>query len=107
MPARKSCWSRIIGERAVRPIASSTSASIEASVPWTISTRIGSGRTAHHHVAEVVDAGREAGVERQRRAELLDDGRAFDLAAEAVAAIDGRVDPTVEVHRPRPVASIT
>ena len=30
MPARKSCWSRIIGERAVRPIASSTSASIEA-----------------------------------------------------------------------------
>ena len=42
MPARKSCWSRIIGERAVRPIASSTSASIEASVPCTISTRIGS-----------------------------------------------------------------
>ena len=33
MPARKSCWSRIIGERAVRPIASSTSASIDASVP--------------------------------------------------------------------------
>ena len=42
MPARKSCWSRIMGEREVRPIWSSTSASIEASVPSTISTSTGS-----------------------------------------------------------------
>ena len=33
MPARKSCASRIIGEREVRPIAVSTSFSIAASVP--------------------------------------------------------------------------
>src|SRR5918997_1546461 len=84
IPARKSCWSRIIGDRAVRPIASSTSASIDASVPWTISTSTGSGFTAHHHVAVVVDPGREARVDREGRAELLDDGRAGDLARQPV-----------------------
>ena len=42
MPARKSCASRIIGEREVRPIEVSTSFSIAASVPATISTRTGS-----------------------------------------------------------------
>src|SRR5918994_2697135 len=42
IPARKSCWSRIMGERDVRPIWSSTSASIEASVPSTISSSTGS-----------------------------------------------------------------
>ena len=40
MPARKSCWSRIMGEREVRPIWSSTSASTEARVPSTISTSL-------------------------------------------------------------------
>ena len=38
MPPRKSCASRIIGERAVRSMAASTSASTEASVPSTISS---------------------------------------------------------------------
>src|SRR5918995_1909304 len=42
IPARKSCWSRIMGERDVRPIWSSTSASIEANVPSTISSSTGS-----------------------------------------------------------------
>lgn len=42
MPARKSCASRIIGERAVRAMAVSTSRSTDASVPSTISSRIGS-----------------------------------------------------------------
>src|SRR5262245_61021978 len=42
IPARKSCWSRIIGDRDVRPIWSSTSASIDASVPSTISSSTGS-----------------------------------------------------------------
>src|SRR5437016_1049090 len=44
MPPRKSRASRIIGERAVRSIAASTSASAEASVPSTISSTIGSTR---------------------------------------------------------------
>ena len=42
MPARKSCASRIMGERLVRAMAVSTSISTLARVPWTISTRIGS-----------------------------------------------------------------
>src|SRR6476661_3757423 len=42
MPARKSCASRIMGERDVRAMAVSTSISTLASVPSTISTRIGS-----------------------------------------------------------------
>src|SRR5262245_7279131 len=42
MPARKSCWSRIMGERDVRPIWSSTSGSMEASVLSTISISTGS-----------------------------------------------------------------
>ena len=42
MPARKSCASRIMGERLVRAMAVSTSISTLASVPCTISTRIGS-----------------------------------------------------------------
>jgi hypothetical protein len=44
MPARKSCASRIIGDRAVRPIAVSTSFSMAASEPCTISSTIGSTR---------------------------------------------------------------
>jgi hypothetical protein len=43
IPARKSWASRIIGDRAVRPIAVSTSRSIDARVPSTISTVTGSG----------------------------------------------------------------
>ncbi len=42
MPARKSCASRIIGDRAVRPIAVSTSFSTAASEPSTISSTTGS-----------------------------------------------------------------
>ena len=42
IPARKSWASRIIGDLAVRPIAVSTSRSIEASVPSTISRVTGS-----------------------------------------------------------------
>ncbi len=42
MPARKSCASLIIGDRAVRPIAVSTSFSIEARLPATISSSTGS-----------------------------------------------------------------
>jgi hypothetical protein len=45
MPARKSCASRIIGDRDVRPMDVSTSFSIAASVPATISTRTGSAST--------------------------------------------------------------
>src|SRR3954462_15554974 len=63
MPARKSCASRIIGDRAVRPIAVSTSPSIEARVPSTISTSTGSG-TGPHQVAGAVDGRGEAGVPR-------------------------------------------
>src|SRR5215216_1933496 len=44
IPARKSWASRIIGDLAVRPIAVSTSRSIEASVPSTISRVTGSTR---------------------------------------------------------------
>ena len=42
MPARKSCASRIIGLRLVRPMAVSTSISTLAREPWTISTSTGS-----------------------------------------------------------------
>src|SRR5262245_8191820 len=42
MPARKSWASRIIGDRAVRAIAVSTSRSTEARLPWTISSTTGS-----------------------------------------------------------------
>ena len=49
MPARKSCASRIIGERDVRPMAVSTSFSIAASVPATISTSTGSRRRVRWH----------------------------------------------------------
>ena len=45
MPARKSWASRIIGEREVRPMEVSTSFSIAASVPATISTSTGSAST--------------------------------------------------------------
>src|SRR5215212_9803509 len=75
IPARKSCASRIIGDRAVRPIAVSTSRSIDASVPFTISRRIGSVGTGHHQVAEIVDPGGEARMQWNGRAVLLDDGR--------------------------------
>src|SRR5688572_5951151 len=105
MPARKSCWSRIIGERAVRPIASSTSASIDASVPCTISTSTGSSVTADHHVPELVDAGREPRVDGERRAELLDDGRPGDLVpgAQPLARVQrGVVPPVAEEHAPPP-----
>src|SRR3954470_13018423 len=74
MPARKSCASRIIGERAVRPIAVSTSRSIEARVPSTISTSTGTG-TGHHQVAGAGDSRGEARVHRDRRAVLLDHRR--------------------------------
>src|SRR5918999_4711936 len=107
IPARKSSWSRIIGDRAVRPIASSTSASIEARVPCTISTSTGSGLTAHHHVAELVHPGREARMDRERGAELLDHRRACDLAAQTLAPVDRRVMPAVaEEHRPPPVERV-
>src|SRR6478609_9799026 len=154
MPARKSCASRIMGERDVRAIAVSTSISTLARVPSTISTRIGSTvlpsgvrrlpcsyavgspagftgapswpgcRSATHdpvaastgarrvaavwqekhmsglrgvglgggalgddEVAERVDLHDEAGVDRDRRAELLDDRRALDgVAGEQVGA---------------------
>ena len=42
IPARKSCASRIIGEREVRPIAVSTSISMAARLPATISSSTGS-----------------------------------------------------------------
>src|SRR4051794_16361473 len=143
MPARKSCASRIMGERDVRAMAVSTSISTLASVPSTISTRIGStvvpsgvsrlpcsyavgspagftglpswpgreppsgeaprepvaastgarrvtavwqekhisGLLGDDEVAEGVDPDGEAGVDRHRRAELLDDRRALDGVA--------------------------
>src|SRR5262245_60541366 len=83
MPARKSCWSRIMGERAVRAIESSTSISTEASVPATISRTMGStgSGTGHHQAAEIVHPGGEAGLQREGRTELLDDRGTLDAVA--------------------------
>src|SRR4051794_32042387 len=103
MPARKSCASRIIGDREVRPMEVSTSFSIAASVPATISTRTGSAATfgrwgtsrsgcrwgtsslarllRHQQVAVGVHGDAEAWVDRNGGAELLDDGRAVHHVA--------------------------
>src|SRR5690606_16766357 len=125
MPARKSCASRIIGERAVRAMAVSTSRSTDASVSSTISRRIGSvtvfmavskaslrsaltaalraGVRGDDEVAVAVEFRGEARVQRDRRAELLDDGGALDRVAggEPLPPVDGRVLPAVEVDGPR------
>ena len=82
IPARKSWASRIIGDLAVRPIAVSTSRSIEASVPSTISRVTGSrpvmGAPGHDQVAEAVDLGPEPRVERHRGPVLLHHRRPLD-----------------------------
>src|SRR3954471_1280319 len=104
MPARKSCASRIIGDRAVRPIAVSTSPSIEARVPSTISSSTGSA-TGHHQVADRVDGRGEAGVQGYRRPVLLDDRGSGDGGAGGQVGTppDGRLDVVgAEEHRPRP-----
>ena len=141
MPARKSCASRIIGERAVRAIAVSTSRSTLASVPSTISTRTastgssggrpagtgstppglavrragrlaadratgsapaaGRGGPGQHQVAVRVHPGDEARVQRDRRAELLDHGRAGNLVAglQPAPGVDRRLGVRLERHR--------
>src|SRR5215204_4653532 len=98
-------WSRIMGERDVRPIWSSTSASIEASVPSTISSSTGStsvttrppereatadprGRSwarplpsPDHQGPDAVDGDRYARRQRQGGSVLLDHGGAAHLVA--------------------------
>src|SRR4029450_10005551 len=79
MPARKSCWSRIIGERAVRPVGAFTPALIRPRAPPT-------------EVPPPVHIGREPWVGREGRAELLDPRRAADLVAgtQPLARVDRR-----------------
>src|SRR5215213_4475777 len=112
IPARKSCASRIIGDLAVRPIAVSTSRSIEASVPSTISSVTGSGPfmrrpdspghpsgfpgplRGHDQVAEPVDLGPEPRVERDGGPVLLHHRRPLDPVPgpQVLPSIDRRVD---------------
>src|SRR5690606_13224158 len=101
MPARKSCASRIMGDRAVRAMAVSTSFSTEASVPSTISMRIGSV-TSDLHVAVLVHRGGEARVQGDGGAVLLDDGRAVDDGAglQRGALEDRGVVRLLEDHAP-------
>src|SRR5215467_11969391 len=89
MPARKSRASRIMGERDVRSIAASTSASTEASVPSTIWRTMGSiagssvvtpraslrGRPGENQIAEAIRLGALAGIDDRGGAVLLDDHR--------------------------------
>src|ERR1700740_2553198 len=89
MPARKSCASLIIGDLDVLPIAVSTSFSIAARLPQTISSSTGSAGPRdpsvsigtvigslqpEQQIAEPVDARHEPWMHRDRRAVLLDDG---------------------------------
>src|SRR5437870_13378461 len=87
IPARKSRASRIMGERAVRSIAASTSASTEASVPSTIWRTIGStggspvltshpasrGAPREDQVAEAIRLDVLAGIDDRGRAVFFDD----------------------------------
>src|SRR5262245_62394687 len=86
IPARKSRASRIMGERDVRSIAASTSASTEASVPSTIWRTIGSiavstvftprpmlrRATREDQVGETIRFDALAGIDDGGRAVLLD-----------------------------------
>ena len=130
MPARKSRASRIIGERAVRSMAASTSASTEASVPCTIWRTMGSGwtpapagaglavatapasaRIAGAAAARVrirlpnaIDVDMLAGEHDGRRAELLHDRRPGEAIArpEPRAVVHGALDVAAsEAHGPR------
>ena len=129
MPARKSRASRIIGERAVRSMAASTSASTEASVPSTIWRTMGSGWTPAHRrgagrrdgarlrpdrggggragqdqVAERIDVDMLAREHDGRRAELLHDRGPGEAIArpEPGAIVHGALDVAAsEAHGPR------
>src|SRR5918994_1824306 len=128
IPARKSCWSRIMGERDVRPIWSSTSASIEASVPSTISSSTGSTSFTSRPPSsrqivdphgpswprpllppdnqgpDAVDGDDDARRQRQGGSVLLDHGRAAHLVAgtEVAPPHHRRVVPgPAEPHLPR------
>src|SRR5215510_6499246 len=83
-----------MGERAVRSIAASTSASMEASVPSTTWRTMGSTAigltTAEHQVGQPVDLDREAVLDYGGRAVLLHDQRAFSTkpCRQVVAPVD-------------------
>src|SRR5579859_5295354 len=93
MPARKSRASRIIGERAVRSMAASTSASAEASVPSTISIRTGS-IMLDQQIGERVDARSLAREHNRGRTKLFDDRRPLEavVGLEQIAPIDRRFE---------------
>src|SRR5438067_13504722 len=98
MPARKSRASRIMGDRAVRSMAVSTSASADASVPSTISTTIGSIIGAlEQQVAEIINSCTLTREHDRRGAEFLDDRGTLDtiLRLESVATVNRSGDATV------------
>src|SRR5499433_1452382 len=88
-----------MGERAVRSIAASTSASIEARVPSTTWRTIGSAAaalaTSQHQVGQPVDLELEAFLDDGGRAVLLDDHGAFSTkpCRQVVAPVDHEACP--------------
>src|SRR5262249_33108120 len=115
IPARKSRASRIIGERDVRSIAASTSASTDPSVPSTIWMTIGSiatffmpcptsGRSAREgQVAEAIGREALAGIDNGGCPILPDDRRAVQGVAgrQKRALVHGALDGRLrEEHRP-------
>src|SRR5919199_4808247 len=90
IPPRKSRASRIIGEREVRSMAASTSASADASVPSTISSRTGS-TTSEEQVPVLVHGRRQARIDDRGRARFLDDGWPTESIErlEQVTLVDG------------------
>ena len=109
MPARKSWASRIIGERAVRPIAVSTSASTEARVPATISTRIGSIIGPRFSVIEQIPESVDRGPETRETGTVEPNswttaGPSDHVAgAEPAAVVEG--PPTVQSAEMHPAGS--
>src|SRR5258708_16660480 len=97
MPPRKSRASRIIGERAVRSMAASTSASAAASVPSTISKTTGSTTPLSMHLREneiaiVVHAGLQAWKHDRGRTEFFHNRWALEAVTwlQLLAVEDGR-----------------
>src|SRR5215470_14660318 len=91
-----------MGERAVRSIAASTSASTDASVPSTTWRTIGSTAAAlttpEHQVGQPVDLDREARLHDGGRAVLLDDHRAISAkpCRQVVASVDHEARPPAD-----------
>src|SRR5215467_2673221 len=91
-----------MGERAVRSIAASTSASMDARVPSTTWRTMGSTSsgltTAEHQIGQPIHLDREASLDRCGRAVLLDDQRALGTkpCRQVVASVDHEVRPPAD-----------